>query len=66
MEPVRIPLSVFQQARFAALRAEEQRLADRKSESVTTIIAGTYDPASFATWTIALLDTEIVCAPPAA
>lgn len=65
-EPLRIPLSVHQQARFAQMRAEAQKIVDRQNEAVTTIIAATHDPASVASWSVALTETAIVCTPPAA
>jgi hypothetical protein len=65
-DPLRIPLSTFQQARFAQMRAEAQKIADRQNEAVTTIIAAEHDPATVAGWSIALAETEIVCTPPEA
>lgn len=64
-EPIRIPLSVHQQARFAALKAEARNLVIRENEAVTTIIAAEHDPTTVATWTVSLTETEIVCTPPA-
>lgn len=63
-KPITIPLSVHQQARFAALRAEASRIAQLQNDAVTTIIAGSHDPASFAAWSITLNATAIICTPP--
>lgn len=63
-DPLHIPLSEFQQRRLAHLDAELQTLRIRKEECVTTIVAGLYDPSTFATWHVDLRATEIVCTPP--
>lgn len=63
-EPIRIPLSVHQQARFAAMRAEVKRIQDQQHESVATIVANTHDPESLKFWEIQLTEDEIVCLPP--
>lgn len=64
-DPVTFSLSVYQQQRFAARRAEQQRLTDLTNEAVTAIIADTRDPAEFHGWAITLTDTAILCTPPA-
>lgn len=63
-EPIHIPLSEFQQKRFAQLDAELSATQARKTESLTTIVAGLYDPQQFATWGVTLTATEIICVPP--
>jgi hypothetical protein len=64
-EPISIPLSEYQQKKFAAIRAENQRLQDKFNTSVTTIVEGLYDPEQFASWTIDTQATQIVLTPPA-
>ncbi len=64
-QPITIPLSVHQQARFAAFRADAARIAERQNDAVTTIIAASHDPAALAGWDIRLSETEIICTPPA-
>lgn len=63
-DPITVPLSVHQQARFTALRAESQRIVDRQNEAVTAIIATEHDPTALAGWSINLTETAIVCTPP--
>lgn len=72
-EPLHIPLSAHQVARFAALGTEGKTLNaaikafnDRLNEGVTAIIAGVVDPASLEGWDIKQVGAEIVCTPPAA
>lgn len=68
-EPLRFPLSTFQQARFAALtKAKDEAAAPyqaRLDEAATAILAATIDPNTVATWRIQIDATEIVCTPPA-
>lgn len=64
-DTVRIPLSPFQQSRFAAMQADVVAASRRRDDAVTTIIAGTLDPATLGDWSIALEADAIVCTPPA-
>jgi hypothetical protein len=66
VKPIRIPLSVYQQARFAELRGEIQGIKDRQSEAVTAIVSRDHDPSMLAQgWTVSLESDAIVCTPSA-
>lgn len=63
-EPIRIPLSDFQRARFRALEADIARATQRKDDTLTAIVGGVVDPSTILTWDIGFSATEIVLTPP--
>lgn len=71
-EPLHVPLTAHQQARFAALekdgqaiRAASDKLQASLNDTVTAIIAGVVDPLTVQGWDIRQVGAEIVCTPPA-
>lgn len=65
-DPIRIPLSRHQRARFSVLQAEQKAATDKFNESLTAIVSGIADPAALVAerWSIRVTETEIVCTPP--
>lgn len=64
-DPLTIPLSTHQVARFAAFQQDAQRIQERLNDTITAVVAGSVDPASVQGWDIRLIGSEIVCTPPA-
>ncbi len=68
MDPIRIPLSLVLQARFAERDAEIAKQQALRTECLSAVVAGALSPEQFAsitTWSIEVTATEIVCTPPA-
>lgn len=70
MDTIRIPLSPFQIARFAAFNhdAQQQQAAiqARANDSLTAIVASVVDPSTLTGWDVQIVDGAIVCVPPKA
>lgn len=67
-EPIIVPLSKAQRARFAHINAEIARWTQTRDEVATAIVAGAYDPDALnaAGWKLFFSDMAIVVKPPAA
>ena len=62
---IRIPMSQFQQERFALLRKESQLLIARQNDWATLVIANQIDPNTVLGWEIEITDDGfITCTEP--
>jgi hypothetical protein len=75
-EQIRVPLSPFQAARFASIKAEQEgmlqrsnELTVRHTEGLTIAIGSACDFAAipdWSKWNVEVIGAEIVCTPPPA